>query len=249
MRAHHHVHARGDHGRGVNQRADRSGAFHRVRQPDVQRKLRGFSRRADKQEQGNRREHSRLSNGFRGHRRRARQHGREIQRAEGPQDQKHAEDESEIADAVHPERLVAGVGGGLLQEEETDQQVAAQAHAFPADKHQQVVGREHQQQHEKHEQIQVRKKTAVAGIVVHVSGRVNVNQPAHAGDDQQHDHGELVHLQREVRAESAGGDPREVGLGPGNLVRRKGQKFAHHFERREKRQRRRGKRDARHHAF
>ena len=222
MRARHHVHARGDHGRGVNQRADRGGTFHGVRQPDVQRKLRGFSRRADEQQQGNRREHAHLSRRLRRHRRGARQHGREIKRPEGPQDQKKAEEESEIADAVYPEGLVAGVGGGLLQEEEADEQVAAQAHAFPSDEHQQVVGREHQQQHEKHEEIQVRKETRVAGIVVHVTGRVDVNQPAHAGHNKQHDDGELVHLQREVRAESAGGDPGEVGLRPRKLVWRTG---------------------------
>ncbi len=52
-----HVHARGHHRRRVDQRADRRGAFHRVRQPDVQRNLRGFSGRADKQQQRNGRHH------------------------------------------------------------------------------------------------------------------------------------------------------------------------------------------------
>ena len=51
VRAHHHVHAGSDHGRGVDQRADRRGAFHGVRQPDVQRNLRGFSGGADEKQQ------------------------------------------------------------------------------------------------------------------------------------------------------------------------------------------------------
>ncbi len=47
----------------------------------------------------------------------------------------------------------------FLQEPEADQQVAAQADAFPADEHQQVVGGQHQRQHEKHEQIQVGRRS------------------------------------------------------------------------------------------
>ncbi len=53
-----HVHARGDHRRGVNQRADGRGAFHRVGQPDVKRQLRGFSDRAGEKQQANRGEHA-----------------------------------------------------------------------------------------------------------------------------------------------------------------------------------------------
>ena len=144
MRAHHHVHARRHHGRRVDQRADRRRAFHRVRQPDVQRKLRGFSGRADEQQKRNRCERADLPGGIGGHRGARGRTRRKIQCAERAENQQHAEKESEIADAIHPERLVAGIGCGLLQEEESDQQVAAQPHAFPADKHQQVVGREDQ---------------------------------------------------------------------------------------------------------
>ena len=40
------VDAGGDHGGGVDQGADRGGAFHGVGQPDVQRELGGFADRA-----------------------------------------------------------------------------------------------------------------------------------------------------------------------------------------------------------
>src|SRR5207248_795640 len=43
VRASDDVDASGDHGGGVNQGADGSGAFHRVGKPDVEGKLRGFS--------------------------------------------------------------------------------------------------------------------------------------------------------------------------------------------------------------
>ena len=44
------VHAGGDHRRGVDQRADRRRALHRVGQPRVQRDLRGLGERADEQQ-------------------------------------------------------------------------------------------------------------------------------------------------------------------------------------------------------
>ena len=50
-----HVHAGRDHRRGVDQRADGRGAFHRVGQPDVQRELGALAARAEHQQQANRR--------------------------------------------------------------------------------------------------------------------------------------------------------------------------------------------------
>ena len=53
--AHQHVNARGHHRRGVDQGGDRRRAFHRVRQPDVQRELRGFADGAAKNQERGRR--------------------------------------------------------------------------------------------------------------------------------------------------------------------------------------------------
>ena len=58
-----------------------------------------------------------------------------------------------------------------------------------------------------------------------------MNQPAHSGDDQQHDHGKLVYLQSKVGLKSPGGNPGEVCFDPRNLIWRKRKKFAHGFER------------------
>jgi hypothetical protein len=49
--AHDHVHARRHHGGGVDQRADGRGAFHGVREPDVQRELRALAERAEHQQE------------------------------------------------------------------------------------------------------------------------------------------------------------------------------------------------------
>ena len=122
----------------------------------------------------------------------AAEHAVEIQRAEVDHDQEHRQRKSEVADAVHDERLVARVGRALLHEVEADQQVTAQAHAFPADEQQQIIRRQHQGEHEEHEQVQIREEAVVAFFVRHVADGVNVNQRADAGDDHQHDHGQLV---------------------------------------------------------
>ena len=42
LQAEEHVNSGGNHGRGVDERGDGSGAFHGVRKPDVERELRGF---------------------------------------------------------------------------------------------------------------------------------------------------------------------------------------------------------------
>ncbi len=55
-----HVDAGGDHGGGVDERGDRRGAFHRVGQPDVERKLRALAGRAQQQAEADGGEHAAL---------------------------------------------------------------------------------------------------------------------------------------------------------------------------------------------
>ena len=51
---HDQVHARGDHGRGVDQRRHRGRALHRVAEPGLQRHLRGLAARGEQQQQPDR---------------------------------------------------------------------------------------------------------------------------------------------------------------------------------------------------
>ena len=88
--------------------------------------------------------------------------------------------------------LLPALVANFLIEVEADQQIAAQPDAFPADEQQQVVRRQHQHQHEEHEQVQVGEEPVVAALVRHVADRVDVDQRADAGDDQQHDGGQPV---------------------------------------------------------
>jgi len=70
-----------------------------------------------------------------------------------------------------------------------------------------------------------------------------VNEQADASDDEKHDDGELIDLQVEAGAESAGRDPGKIRLHPGNLLRRELGKFADGFEGKGKRKARRAKGD------
>ena len=69
---------------------------------------------------------------------------------------------------------------------EADQQVRAEADALPADEHHEEVRAEHEHEHERGEEIQVREVARELGIglVVHVGGRVDVNQRADARHDR-----------------------------------------------------------------
>src|SRR5260370_7248973 len=102
-----------------------------------------------------------MPGGFDGQRGRVVKDRTEIERAELTEEQKQAQKETEIADAVDPECLVAGIRGGFLQEPESDEQIAAQANAFPANEEQHVVRRENQGENEKHKKIEIEKKTAI----------------------------------------------------------------------------------------
>ncbi len=59
----------------------------------------------------------------------------------------------------------------LFQEPESDQQVAAEANAFPSHEHQNDVCGQHQRKHEENEQIHVGKEAVVAFLVRHVADR------------------------------------------------------------------------------
>ena len=131
----------------------------------------------------------------------------EGERAEVGQQQKHADEEAEVADAVDDEGLLARVGCGGLLELEADEQVRRQAHAFPADEHQQGVAGQHQNGHEEQEEVQVAEVARVAFFVAHVADGVDVDEEADAGDDQQHDQRKLVEDEAEVDVEGADVDP------------------------------------------
>src|SRR6266404_5037812 len=226
----------GDHGGGVNQCADRCGAFHGVRQPDIEGKLRRFTASAHEEQQARDGDGAELAHRIGGQRGGFAEQRNEIERAEGFEEQEHAEHEAEVADAVDDESFFSRVRSGLAQEIKTDEQVAREADAFPSDEEQHVIGGEDEDEHEEHEEVEVGEETVVAALVGHIARRVDVDEPADSGDDQQHDDREVIDLEIEARAEIAGDNPGEVLLNPGDIFRREVCEFADGFERGEERE-------------
>ena len=127
---------------------------------------------------------------------------------------KYAEEETGVAHAIDDERFFARVGRGLLQEIETNQQIAAQTHAFPAYKEKQEIVGQHQREHGKHEQVQVAEETVVAAFVGHVADGIDVDQEADAGDYQNH------HARKRVKQIAPISDERHRTADSGDGTRR-----------------------------
>ena len=208
-----HIYTGRYHRGRMDQCADRCRAFHRVWQPDVKRELRRLSCGAEKQKQTDRRQYTDCPQWF------DRewpnfptvvQTRREINAIEGPEDQHDRKDETKISHPVDDERFLPGIDRGFSLEPEADEQVRTQSDAFPADKHQQVVISEDQRQHEEDEQIQVCEVTIEPLLVRHISSGINVDQEANAGDDQNHQAGQVVQHESELCLEPSGLNPREV---------------------------------------
>ncbi len=192
-----------DHRRGMDEGGDRGRALHRVRQPDVERELGALAHRAGEDQQGD-------------------QHDRrlveradpvddvaDVERAQADEDEHDPEGEADVADPVDDERLLGGQRRAALAVPEPDQQVAAQADQLPGHEHDQEVAGQDEQQHAEHEQVEVGEEAPVARVVGHVADRVDVDQQADRGDDDQEAGGQRVDDEADLDHEVAGGDPRE----------------------------------------
>ena len=225
MAARHHVDARRHHRRGVDERGDRGRSLHGVGQPGVERDLRALSSCTEEEQQ--RRGGDRHRSPRERERRRV-EDVAEVQAAAPHEQDQHAEQEPEVAHAVHDERLLPRLGGSRPLVPEADQQVRAQAHAFPAHEHEQEVVGQHQREHREHEQVEVQEEPAERGIVRHVAGGVDVDQEADPGHDQRHHRRQRIQHERDVGPEVADPEPRpcrDVNLAvlrgkPGQLQRR-----------------------------
>ncbi len=87
---------------------------------------------------------------------------------------------------------------------ETDEQIRAEADAFPADEHQNVVVRQDEREHGEHEEIEISEEAVVAALVGHVADRVNVDEHAHAGDEEEPDGGKGIEEKTGVGVEGGG---------------------------------------------
>ena len=175
----------------MDQRGDRCRTGHRVRQPDVERDLRALADAAEEHEETDRRyqcaPHSEIE--------RLRAHTGEVEHTDVREQHEHRDQESEVADAVDDECLLAGVSVRLVVEPEPNQQVGAEPDPLPADEQHRIVGAQDQHQHEEDEQIQVREVPRVSRVLPHIAHAEDVNERPNARDDENHHHRELIQLE------------------------------------------------------
>ena len=135
-----------------------------------------------------------------------------VNRTQRPENERHAQGKTNVADPGDDERLLARVGSGLPGEVEADQQIGAQPHAFPAHEHERIISRADQGQHHEQEEVQVSKETVIAAFALHVSTRVEMDQEGDNCNGRGHHQGQAVVIKGEVGAEIARLNPGEVGV-------------------------------------
>ena len=189
------------HHRGsVDQGADGRRARHGIGQPGLQGQLRRLAHGAAQQQRCRRHGHT-------GPRapllRRQHQNLLDVQRAQLLEQQEQADGHRSVAHPRNHEGLARRLAIGGIFVPETDKQVTAQAHAFPAQIEQHQIVGQHQHQHGCHKQVHVREEAREAGVVGHVAGGIEMDQGADTGNYQQHHHGQSVHVEREAGHEAA----------------------------------------------
>ncbi len=228
------IDAGGHHCCRVDQRRDGRRAFHRIRQPHVQRELGAFANRAAEEQ------HAHPGRQVQAQERLGEQRaadfpllmeglGRALERkiVQEQINQADPDNKGEITHAVSDKRLYRGVAGALLVEIEADQQVRAQAHQFPRDEEQQQAVGDDQQQHAEAEQAEVGEEAVELADLVdfvtvagHVADAEHENPGRDETDHEEHDQRQAVEVDAEgerdaaqVRPQVGSGSRRQAGRG------------------------------------
>ena len=188
----------GDHGRGVDQRGDRGWTRHRVGKPCLQRQLCGFTHSTTQQHQRCPPQHVVACFEVRW---RQFHHFAEVQRAQFVVENEQRESEEDVTHAGHDERFHGRCAILRIGVVETDQEVRAQTHAFPAQIHQQQVIGQHQNHHAGDKQVGVGEEAGVSLFTAHIPGGEHVDQEAHAGDHGEHGQRQTIQHQVETDVE------------------------------------------------
>ena len=199
------VHASRHHRCRVDQCGHRCGTCHGVREPGVERDLGRLTDAAEKEKECDERDLRSVGDK---RSRRGLEDLQKIQRPNRPEDHEHGQQQPEVADPVHDERLLTGSRLGLVVEPEPDEEVAAETHAFPPDEQDRKVGAEHQHQHEEDKQVQVGEIAWVRSVLTHVSHAEHVDQGTDTGHYHEHHGRQLVDLERQIDLQLTNRHPR-----------------------------------------
>ena len=211
--ARHHEDAGGDHRGRVDQGRNGCRAFHRIRQPDMQRRLGRFTHRTDEQQDADDRhriprvagEHFDLLCRYRVG---LAEHGRVVERAREHHDAGDTKNEAEVAHAVDNEGFQVRKNRGFPLVPEPDQQVGHEPDCFPAKKQlQEVVGHD-QHEHREREQGDIAEETLVTRVFMHVADRVDMHHQRHEGHDAHHERGQPVHEETDLHVQPVCSRPR-----------------------------------------
>ena len=151
-----HVDPGRHHGGCMDQGADRCGALHGIRKPDVERDLRRFPCGAHKEQEGD---------GCHGCRIEFIGVGKDLGEIEGPdpvfsqacKEEKHSKEKPEVAHPVDDKGLLPCIGCRILLKPESDQEIGTEAYALPAHKHQEEVVGQDEVEHHEDEEVEVGK--------------------------------------------------------------------------------------------
>ena len=112
-----------------------------------------------------------------------------------------SEHETEIAEAIRDERFLRCLGRGVALEPMADQQIGTHAHEFPEDEHHDEVVRKNDPEHREHEEGERSEVAGLAGVVLHVAERIDVDERADAGDEHEHGLAQIVEDQSQRHIE------------------------------------------------
>ncbi len=184
----------------MDQCGNRRGSFHRIGQPHIKRKLRRLAAGSNKKQQSGSGDDSGAFRQVEVLAGEVSNFG-ELKRSEDRRDEKHPENEPGIANAINDERLIRRVARRLPMKVKPNQQIRAQSHAFPPDKHEHIIICQDQREHREHEEIEVPKKSVVPPFMRHVPGRINMDQHSDPGYKQQPDARQWIQQKSGIRME------------------------------------------------
>ena len=215
-------HAGDHHGRGVQERADRSRAGHRVGQPSVQRKLAALSdasyEERDCRHQDNRRVRVARERPCR-HAPNGEAGKTEIGRRPligGEEQDGDADEQTHVAGTHGEERLQRRAAVRAVFPPVTDEHERAETHDLPAQEEEDHVFCDDHRHHSGREQRQGREKVGVSTIAAQILERVHLHERGDEGDDEEHHHGETVDVLSDGELCPAGLPPRPGSNDRGN---------------------------------